>query len=65
MLFVTGRKKRRTGHVMRDTTSEEASEEDGEEEDGLLSPAGSVTELRAAVQSSNRIAKPGKNKKAD
>ena len=51
--------------MMRDTTSDEASEEDGEEEDGLLSPAGSVTELRAAVQSSNRIAKPGKNKKSD
>ena len=51
--------------MMRDTTSDEASEEDGEEEDGLLSPAGSVTELRAAVQSGIRIAKPGKNKKPD
>ena len=58
--YYIGKKKRRAGRVIRDSTSEEPSEEEVEEEEGLLSPAGSVTELQAAVQSGSGMARTGK-----
>ena len=48
--------------MIRDSTSEEQSDADAEEEEGLLSSAGSITELQAAVQSSSRTPQSGRRK---
>ena len=48
--------------MIRDSTSEEQSDADAEEEEGLLSSAGSITELQAAVQSSSRTPRPGRQR---
>ena len=48
--------------MIRDSTSEEQSDADAEEEEGLLSSAGSITELQAAVQSSSHTLQPGRQR---